>query len=292
LALMVYVLTTNQWQMPEPSFFSAKTGGSSRYWFTKVVDTPRRCGNRPLRAHGGLEKPKETISTAAVICDCDGTLVDTDRPYLEALNAAIADVRATAGGDSGKEVSMEIWIRDLAGRGLEADAEYSVRNFNLDCSADEFLVRWKRYFIEISAIPGALPAKPGFDELYGYARGKNMKFAVASSSDGHGLRQKLLNGLIASSSLVSGLDDFDCVLSNDDVTKHKPDPEIYLLAAARLGVPPSECWVVEDTEPGVLAGQAAGMRVAAVPSCYTRQSHDFSAADAIINNLGELVTKL
>jgi len=243
-------------------------------------------------AIGSLEMPQETKAPAAVICDCDGTLVDTDQPYLEALNAAIADARNTAGVGCRGEVSMDTWIRDLAGRGLEADAEYSVRNFNLDCSADDFLVVWKRRFAELSATPGALPAMPGFDELYGYARGKQMKFAVASSSDGHGLRLKLLNGLIASSSLVSCLDDFDCVLSNDDVTKHKPDPEIYLLAAARLGVQPSSCWVVEDTEPGVLAGRAAGMRVAAVPSCYTRQSHDFSAADAIVNNLGELVAML
>merc|ERR1712032_86295 len=111
----------------------------------------------------------------------------------------------------------------------------------------------------------------------------------ASSSDGAGLRLKLLNGVVAQSRVVSGLDDFDVVLSNDDVTRHKPDPEIYLLAASRLGVPPEACWVLEDSEPGVMAGKNAGMHVVAVPNEYTRLSHDFRKADAMLGSMRDVV---
>ena len=61
---------------------------------------------------------------------------------------------------------------------------------------------------------------------------------------------------------------FRVALSGDDVTRAKPDPEIYLLAAQRLGVTPGECVVFEDSEAGVAAGVAAGMRVIGVSTTH------------------------
>lgn len=226
----------------------------------------------------------------ALICDCDGTLVDTDRPYLDALNMAIAASYTGVGFAPG--VSDEVWGRDLAGRGLEADAQYAVRKFDLGCDPGRFLELWKAKFSECVSEAGSVPLLDGFDELYQHVRGCGIRFAVASSSDGAGLRQKLLSGVVSNSLLVSGLDDFDVVVSNDDVTRHKPDPEIYLLAARLLGLRPDLCWVLEDTEPGVAAGKSAGMRVAAVPNRYTRTSHDFSEADVVLGSMRDLVDLL
>ena len=64
-------------------------------------------------------------------------------------------------------------------------------------------------------------------------------------------------------------DQFDVVIGVDQVQHPKPDPEIYLLAAERLGVPPEECMVIEDSPPGVQAGLAAGMNVVAVATPFT-----------------------
>ena len=61
----------------------------------------------------------------------------------------------------------------------------------------------------------------------------------------------------------------DVVLTADDVTKPKPDSEIYLLAAQKLGVPPGECLVLEDSVNGITAAQSAGMNVVAIATPFT-----------------------
>ena len=81
------------------------------------------------------------------------------------------------------------------------------------------------------------------------------------------------------------------LITADDVTHGKPDPEAYLLAAAKLGVRPSRCVVVEDAPPGIKAGQAAGMRVVAVVTTHSR--HELVEADVVVARLVgiQIVTK-
>ena len=64
-------------------------------------------------------------------------------------------------------------------------------------------------------------------------------------------------------------DTLDVVLTREDVTNPKPNPDIYLLGAEKLGVPPEECLVLEDSPSGVRAGVAAGMNVVAVATPFT-----------------------
>ncbi|HSG73055.1 MAG TPA: HAD-IA family hydrolase, partial [Planctomycetaceae bacterium] len=69
---------------------------------------------------------------------------------------------------------------------------------------------------------------------------------------------------------VVGLTDrFATIVSADDVARHKPAPDTYLEAARRLGIPPSECLVYEDTDPGLKSGRAAGMEVVDVREFFT-----------------------
>lgn len=225
----------------------------------------------------------------ALIFDCDGTLVDTEKLYMEAFNRAVVRHRGDGPEGAAAIPSKEVWGRDCSGRGLEYDSDFAVKTFGLGCSAAEFLESWKSEFNEMSSVPRAITLHPGFDELYVFLRSQGWKCAVASSSDGPGLRKKLTNGVVANSHVILGLDVFDVIVSNDDVTRHKPDPEIYILAASRLGVAPQFCWVVEDSSTGVLAGKNAGMYVVAVPNEYTRPSHDFSMADAVVDNMSDVV---
>jgi sugar-phosphatase len=76
------------------------------------------------------------------------------------------------------------------------------------------------------------------------------------------------------------------MVTADDVSRGKPDPEGYLSAARRLGVDPSEALVVEDAPPGIEAGRAAGAAVVAVTSTHARA--ELGAADVIIETLEEL----
>jgi beta-phosphoglucomutase-like phosphatase (HAD superfamily) len=77
---------------------------------------------------------------------------------------------------------------------------------------------------------------------------------------------------------------FDAMAVAEDVARGKPAPDVYLLAARRLGLPPAQCLALEDAPNGVLAAKAAGMRCVAVPNETTR-SLDFSAADASLPSL-------
>jgi HAD superfamily hydrolase (TIGR01509 family) len=86
---------------------------------------------------------------------------------------------------------------------------------------------------------------------------------------------------------------FAFVLTCDDVTHGKPHPEVYALAAARLGLTPAEVVVLEDSVNGLRAAKAAGARCVVVPHAHTPR-HELSAADAVVASLAapELTTFL
>ena len=122
------------------------------------------------------------------------------------------------------------------------------------------------------------PLLPGVLPLLRDARALGLGRAVASSSscgwvDGwlrrHGIRELL-----------------DVVVARDDVRKVKPDPELFLLAASRLGVDPASCVVFEDSPNGMHAALAAGMRCVAVPNALTRPLAR-PAVDLVLESLAE-----
>ncbi|MBV8046750.1 MAG: HAD-IA family hydrolase, partial [Paludibacterium sp.] len=79
---------------------------------------------------------------------------------------------------------------------------------------------------------------------------------------------------------------FATMVTRDDVAYSKPEPDVYLLALERLELLPDECVAVEDTEAGVRAALAAGLRCVAVPTDLSRE-HDFSGASARCGGLAE-----
>lgn len=97
----------------------------------------------------------------------------------------------------------------------------------------------------------------------------------------HQLRENGFKTAVATSAPKANLDlivdtleirtQMDSILTAEDVTKHKPDPQVYLKSADILGLPPENCLVFEDSYSGVTAGQAAGMEVVAVLSTHTKE---------------------
>ena len=71
----------------------------------------------------------------------------------------------------------------------------------------------------------------------------------------------------------------DATADGNDITRSKPDPEVFLVAAARLGIPPAECLVVEDAASGIEAAAAAGMKSLALGAAAGHPQADLSAAD-------------
>jgi beta-phosphoglucomutase-like phosphatase (HAD superfamily) len=124
----------------------------------------------------------------------------------------------------------------------------------------------------------ALPLLPGVLALLHDARDLGLARACASSSSSgwvegwltrHGIREL-----------------FDAIATRDHVTRVKPDPELFLLAAARLGVPAEACVVFEDSANGMRAALAAGMRCVAVPNALTRRI-ERPAVDLVVSSLAE-----
>ena len=81
---------------------------------------------------------------------------------------------------------------------------------------------------------------------------------------------------------------FSAIVAGDQVTKCKPDPEIYLTAAAKLGLEPSECIVFEDAEAGIEAGKRAGMVVVALATTFSREFLEETEADLIIDDFRDI----
>lgn len=185
----------------------------------------------------------------AVVFDFDGTIFDTETREF----AHWQQLYRT----HGRELSLTDWQRGIG----TWDAFDPWLGLPEHVQADRENVR--------SALHGRIVAdlaeqdlRPGVREVLEGVRGAGLRLALATSSDwawvGRWLEQHALAHL------------FDAVATRDDVRRVKPDPELYLLAAERLGLHASECLAVEDSLNGATAAVAAGMPVVVVPNEVTR----------------------
>jgi HAD superfamily hydrolase (TIGR01509 family) len=129
-----------------------------------------------------------------------------------------------------------------------------------------------------SLFDGRLRPMPGLFELLDLLERMGLPKGVATSSP-RGLLEELLGRFELGPR-------FAATVAAEDVARGKPEPDVYLLAAERLGVRPAELLVLEDSEAGTRAGAAAGARVVSVPHRHTA-SHDFSAAALVATGLGD-----
>ena len=126
-----------------------------------------------------------------------------------------------------------------------------------------------------SRIKNNLRLFPGVLKLLETQRAASFGIALASSAPGENI------DLILRSLRIEGY--FDGVVSSEQVTRGKPDPEVFLLAAERLGATPAHCIVIEDAAAGVEAARAAGMRCIAVTNTHPREA--LAKADVVTDNL-------
>jgi HAD superfamily hydrolase (TIGR01509 family) len=195
----------------------------------------------------------------AVLLDMDGTLVDSDaaveRAWLVwALEYEVDPVAALAighGSPAGQTVRRLLPQLDDAGVARAAAHQMAPQYDDLS---------------DVVRAPGATELLALLEELA-------LPWAVVTSAD-----KRLAEARLAVTGIVPPL-----LVTVEDVSAGKPDPEGYLLAAAQLGVEPARCLVVEDAEPGVRAGRAAGARVAALNGLD---------GDLRIQDLGELAALL
>jgi mannitol-1-/sugar-/sorbitol-6-/2-deoxyglucose-6-phosphatase len=202
----------------------------------------------------------------ALIFDMDGLMVDSEPLWFEVQR----DFALARGGE---------WTSALAdlcvGKGLANTIRVMERSLGFAVDVDRDAEAIVDSFI---GRVGSLSLKGGCEDIVdAIARlPTRLPRAVASSS-----ARRLVEATLGRFGLVERCDTLVC---GDSVTRPKPAPDIFLLAASRLGVSPAACIVLEDSVAGVEAAHAAGMRVVAVPE---RADARFALADAVVADLHE-----
>ncbi len=207
----------------------------------------------------------------ALIFDVDGVVADT-----EVLNARASVLMFRE--LYGVEVQPEDF-RPFVGTGDERYVDGVAEKYGLRIDTEAAVERRAENFFKLLR-DSPLPAAPGVLELVQAARqADDVRLAIATSG-----RQEKQFPVIEGTGLK--LDWFDVVITGNDVTRKKPDPQIYLITARRLGLRPDRCVVFEDAPAGVAAARAAGMYCVAVTS--TVQADRLADAHLVLDSLADV----
>ncbi|KAK6917470.1 Haloacid dehalogenase-like hydrolase [Dillenia turbinata] len=205
---------------------------------------------------------------SCVILDLDGTLLNTDGVVNDVLKALLVKL--------GKQWDSKA-AHKIVGKTPYEAAAIIVQDYGLQCTIEDFGSEITSLFSDqwcnIKPLPGA-------ERLLKHLRCHGVPMALASNSPRVNVESKI-------SFHPGWKESFSAIVAGDEVRSGKPSPDIYFEAAKRLNVEPSNCLVIEDSLPGVLAGKAAGMEVVAVPS-LPKQHHLYTSADEVINSLLDL----
>lgn len=205
----------------------------------------------------------------AVIFDMDGVLVDSQPYHFK----ADIDTMAEYGVIKGQK-----FYESFAGT-LTADRMRTLKEmFGLDVPVEEMTIKRENMILDIMGKEDIKPVS-GIPEFLRSIEEKGLTTAVASSSD-----YKLINLILDRLKIAQY---FDSVTSGSDVKRGKPSPDVFLLAAERIGIEPSECLVVEDSENGVKAAKSAGMKALGYIN-PTSGKQDLSLADFITDDFKKI----
>lgn len=218
----------------------------------------------------------------ALLLDCDGVLAETERDgHRVAFNRAFAEHGLDV------EWSAELYgeLLQVAGGKERMRAWFARAGWPVAATERDAFIRLlhgtkTRHFMSIVEA-GGLRARPGVRRIVDEAFASGVRVAICSTSDERSVR--------AVSRAVLGADRaarLAGVFAGDQVSRKKPDPDIYLLAARKLDLAPEGCLVIEDSEMGLRAALGAGMRCVITTSTYTVEE-DLTGASLVLPELGD-----
>ncbi len=233
--------------------------------------------NTKRNVHGGqvdYRAPRFLQSASdfdAVIFDLDGTLLDSmgvwgeiDIEYMGRLGLAVPE-------------GLQM---DISGMSFYETAVYFKERFHVQDSIEKIMDDWNQ--MAFLKYQNEVRCKPGGVEYLRWCRDHGILLGVATSNS-----RILVNEVLKS----NGIEElFGAVVTGSEILNGKPQPDIYLTAAERLGVDPARCLVFEDVVPGIQAALAAGMRVIAVEDDASRSQEEQKAslADAVIRDFYDI----
>jgi HAD superfamily hydrolase (TIGR01509 family) len=215
-------------------------------------------------------RSRPTAPIAALVLDMDGLLVDSETVSGEALRLFLLG--------HGHQM-LPSTLEGALGRRLPEAIAVVAAAYDLSGPLDELVVAFDAMRLE--ALRGNVVAMPGAVALLDWAAARGLPRALATSSfRGHA------EVSLAEAALMGR---FDVEVTGDEVQRGKPAPDLFLLAAERLGVPPESCVVFEDAPAGLEAAARAGMRRVWVPNAHTRNLEPPVAVDATLESLTQAI---
>lgn len=220
----------------------------------------------------------------AIIFDCDGVLVDTERDgHRVGFNRAFKHF----GIDADWDVALYAKLLLVAGGKERMRAYFDEYGWpasaDTDAAKDELILALHKKKTEITAglvAEGGLPLRPGILRIIDEAIANGVTLGVCTTSN-----PKFIDAVLD----LMGPErkaKFAFVHAGDVVKKKKPDPEIYELAKQSLGLSVNECIVIEDSRNGLLAATGAGLPTLVTVSTYTGEE-DFREAVKVVPELGD-----
>ncbi len=187
----------------------------------------------------------------AILFDLDGTLVDSMWMWKQ------IDIEFL--GRYGYDCPDDLQ-KSIEGMSFSETAVYFKERFRIPLSLDEIKACWTQ--MSIDKYRYEVPLKDGALEFLKYCKQNNLRTGIATSNG-----RDMVDAVIESLQIGEYL---DVITTACEVKAGKPEPDIYLEVAKRLGVEPSDCLVFEDIPAGIIAGKRAGMQVIAVEDDFSK----------------------
>jgi HAD superfamily hydrolase (TIGR01509 family) len=203
-----------------------------------------------------------------VLFDMDGVLVDSERFICKAAIMMFSEI-----GLKVEPGDFEPFVGTGENKYIGGVAE----KYGLPVDIEKVKARTYQIYQEI--IRGNLSPLPGAAEFVGRCRDKGFRLAIATSADSIKMEANLREiGMPASA--------FDGTVTGLDVENKKPSPDIYIMAAGKIGLKPDECLVIEDAVSGIKAAKSAGCKCLAVTTSFDRSQ--LAEADWICAGLNDV----
>jgi HAD superfamily hydrolase (TIGR01509 family) len=228
----------------------------------------------PIKELNIMRSTLEHKSYSAVIFDLDGLILDTERPSFAAWGRALSD--------HGYSLSEDIYLQILGHTVPDAEQIFH-DHFGQDLPFHE-IVDKKQMYLDSYMETSGIAIKPGLLEVLDLLEKLSKRTALASSTDIKLVQQRLAHAGIQ--------DRFKTVVTGNEVQNSKPAPDIFLLAARKIGVTPDLCIVLEDSEAGIQAAHSAGMIPIMVPDMAKPSEKAISLAWKICPSLNEVLAYL
>lgn len=209
------------------------------------------------------------MTNKAIIFDLDGVIVDTAKYHFIAWQEVARQL-----GINFTKKDNELLKGVSRVKSLEIILELGQKSLN-QTEKDTILEAKNTRYLALISQMNEDEMLPGIKELLWDLKQKNIPFALGSASKN---ARRILEALNIT-------DWFIAIVDGNDVSKAKPDPEVFLTAAERLGMQPKNCIVVEDAQAGILAAKRAGMKAIGIG-----QAENLQQADVVLPNTKYLTT--